>query len=123
VGCDCVGLIRGVAAEIGIAAPPPEEWGRIGAYGRVPRPDLMGEAIRRHMVPVEGDPKPGDIAWMAWREHMPMHLAFLAEFEGRATIIHAYEGAGKVVEHGFVAPWPGRVESWWRIPAFARKRK
>jgi hypothetical protein len=45
-----------------------------------------------------------------------MHLAILADAKGRATMIHALGDIGRVVEHGFTAEWPGRVESWWRYP-------
>lgn len=115
-GCDCVGLIRGVAEELGISPLGADEWCRIGGYGRLPRPDRMGALIERWLVPAD-TPLPGDIAWMAWRQGRPMHMAFLAEIGGRRTIIHAWAGVERVTEHGLSGEWPGRVHSWWRLPA------
>lgn len=116
VGCDCLGLIRGVAAELGIC--PPLNLGVIGSYARAPNPVHMGRHLAAHLRRVRR-PRQGDIAWLEWREGLPMHLAYLAG-EGEArTLIHAWETAGCVIEHGFVAEWPARVRAWWRLPALA----
>ena len=34
-------------------------------------------------------------------------------------MIRALQTFGEVVEHGFVAEWPGRVNSWWRYPGIS----
>jgi hypothetical protein len=126
IACDCVGLIRGVANVMGYTISA-EDWARIGSYSRLPNPDKMERAIREHLGRVPpSKARSGDVAWIAWRDGMPMHLAFLATTDAppkhgstepsqRLTLIHAYEPIGKVVEHGFTNEWRERVHSWWRL--------
>lgn len=117
VGVDCVGLIVGVGLATGaLIGFDDAAFSPFKGYGRLPHPERMGEAMRRFLCQIE-TPRPGDIAWIEWRSSLPMHLAILAEADGRATMIHATNQIGRVVEHGFVAPWPGMVDSWWRYPA------
>lgn len=117
---DCVGLILGVGKELGLLDISPEDWKRHAGYSTQPNPRLMGEGMRKFLVEVPIDPTvvppDGAIAWMAWREDLPMHLAIIGTFEGRKTMIHAYGQAGACVEHGFVSEWPSRVASWWAYP-------
>jgi NlpC/P60 family putative phage cell wall peptidase len=113
-GCDCIGLVRGVAECLGIM--PVKDWTVIGAYSRTPSPSRMGAQMRRWLLPVTS-PESGDIAWIEWREGMPMHLAILADGPAGPSLIHSYETVGRVVEHSFSGEWPARVQSWWRIPA------
>lgn len=114
VGCDCIGLVRGVAEALGIM--PVDDWTAIGAYSRVPNPSRMGAQMQRWLRSVK-QPQQGDIAWIEWREGMPMHLAILADGPDEPMLIHSYETVGRVVEHSFSGEWPSRVRSWWRIPA------
>lgn len=127
VGCDCGGLIRGVGVAAGVLEMTAEDWRPWAAYARAPNPRRMGEAMRlflRRIRPSQA--LPGDVLWLQWREDLPMHLAILADFKGRPSIIHAYSGAvsrdfpeGRVVEHGYGAEWPARLHSAWRYPGFA----
>lgn len=121
-GVDCVGLVIGVGLEAeALPAWSEEAWAPHRGYGRAPNPEHMGRAIRQFMDPLDLDPAlaapDGSVAFIGWRSHMPMHLAILATADdGRRTMIHAFSGVGRVVEHGFDAEWPGRVVSWWRYP-------
>jgi NlpC/P60 family putative phage cell wall peptidase len=120
IAVDCVGLIVGVGQALGGLSINPEDWSEFSRYARTPNPTKMLEGMERFLVPLDlhaVEPAPdGCIAWLEWREDLPMHLGLMATFEGRRTLIHAYQGAGKCVEHGFEAPWPDRVSSWWRYP-------
>jgi NlpC/P60 family putative phage cell wall peptidase len=117
VGVDCVGLIRGVGHATGALPEDAEEWARFGGYSRIPNPRRMGEGMRQFLRLVEGTPQPGDIAWLEWRDDLPMHLAILAsDTRGGATLIHSYSDAGGVVEHGLTPEWLARIKSWWRYP-------
>ena len=115
-GCDCIGLIRGVAQAKGLVIDE-DIWRRFRNYGRVPNPAHMIEALRAHLVPVDREQiQLADILYLEWRRELPTHLAFVGEFQGRRTLIHALAEAGHVVEHGFVDPWPERLNSAWRLP-------
>jgi len=117
---DCVGLILGVGHSLALLDIHPEEWREFAGYSRTPNPRKMGEAMERFLdaLPLEASawPGPGAVGWLGWRDDMPMHLAITSEYEGRATIVHAYSLAGACVEHGFVSEWPERVVSWWAYP-------
>lgn len=120
VGVDCVQLIAGVGEAAGVMTIDPGKAAAFAGYGRVPNPARMGEALRIFMTPIEaGDARPGDVAWLQWRENLPMHLAILSEHKGRVTIIHALAEIGRCVEHGFTQEWRDRVVSYWRYPGLA----
>ncbi|MFC0283057.1 DUF6950 family protein [Camelimonas abortus] len=103
VGCDCLGLARGVWRAVYGAepeSPPPyaPDWAE--ARGA----ETLLAAARRHMreTPLQ-DAQPGDLLLFRFRAGAPArHCAILT---GPQTMIHAHDGAG-VVE---VALTP-----WWR---------
>ena len=119
-GVDCVGLIRGVGVACDMVTVSDEDWRRFSHYGRVPSPRRMMEGMRLFLNEIQpGEELPGDIAWIQWREGIPMHLALLAEHNGRRTLIHSLSDFGKVLEHGFTSEWKARVSSWWRYPGLS----
>lgn len=113
VGCDCLGLVRGVwRALIG---PEPQEippysplWAE--ATGR----EQMREAADRHLVAIDVDAADrGDVLLFRWGEgHPAKHAAILT---GRSRFIHAHDGA--VVA---LAPlghwWRARIAAAYRFP-------
>ncbi|MCY0146345.1 NlpC/P60 family protein [Hoeflea sp. G2-23] len=114
VGCDCLGLVRGVYAEItGMATEQPgayaPDWAeRSGA-------ERLLEAANRHC----GDPLPllaawpGDILVFRWRDGVAAkHAGILS---GPDHFIHSYEPAG-VIESALVGSWRRRVAGVFRIP-------
>jgi NlpC/P60 family putative phage cell wall peptidase len=103
VGCDCLGLVRGVwRAVIGPEpeAPPPyrPDWAETGTG------DPLLAAAGRHLHPVAPEAmRPGDVLAFRWRPGLPAkHLGILVE-PGR--FLHAHE-------HAAVAPAP--LAGWWR---------
>ncbi|MCZ4288023.1 NlpC/P60 family protein [Hoeflea alexandrii] len=114
VGCDCLGLVRGVWAEVtgslteepGAYAP---DWAERSGTER-----LMA-AARLHC----GDPvppaeaMPGDIVLFRWRAGVSAkHTGILS---GPDRFIHAYEPAG-VIESALVPSWRRRIAAVHRIP-------
>lgn len=124
-GVDCVGLIIGVGLATGaLGTWTPEAWRRHARYGVAPNPKHMLDAMSEFLVPIEvpkGQVGPdGSIAWLGWREGLPMHLAIAGTApEGYRTVIHALSLAGAVVEHTVTADWLAYVEGWWRYPDLA----
>lgn len=91
VGCDCLGLVRGVWRDCIGAEPEPlpaysADWAEAGA-GET----LLGAALR-HLVPVECDQaRAGDVVLFRWRAHLPAkHAGILT---APLTMVHAHEGA------------------------------
>lgn len=116
VGADCVGLIAGVGMNTGALDVTRDDLRSVWNYGRLPNPKRMDFLLSKYLLRVEDEPKLADIAWIQWREGMPMHLAILAEYKGRPTIIHSYGDVRKVTEHSLTSLWRDRIVSYWRYP-------
>jgi NlpC/P60 family putative phage cell wall peptidase len=101
VGCDCLGLVRGVwRAVIGPEpeAPPPytPDWAEAGGL------DALHAAAVRHLL-AEDDPQPGDVLVFRWRDGVPAKHVGILVAPGR--FVHAQETA-------VVSPAP--LGGWWR---------
>ncbi len=101
VGCDCLGLLRGVWQ--GVFGDEPErppayspDWAEAGGA------ETLLAAAQRHLVEVEtGAWQAGDVLLFRWRDGLPVkHCAIAAS---RTTMIHAHDGAA--VCEVAVAPW------------------
>ncbi|MDX2264604.1 MAG: NlpC/P60 family protein [Hyphomicrobiales bacterium] len=112
-GCDCLGLVRGVFAEVtGRApeAPPPYSRDWAEAAGR----ETMLEAARRHLREISsGEAAPGDVLIFRMRAGaMAKHAAILSS---PSRMIHACEGAPVCEVH--LGPWwRRRIASAFRFP-------
>ncbi len=112
VGCDCLGLVRGVWRAIHGEEPEPvpayaPDWAEAGGRER------LAEAARRHLQEIApGEAAPGDVLLFRWRPHLPAkHAAILVE-AGR--MIHAYDGAA-VAEVHFAPFWKRRTAFCFRF--------
>lgn len=105
-GLDCAGLLQHVGAVLDL---PRHD---LTHYARRPSGGLLEAALDAqpaiHRVP--GQPQAGDLLLMRFLG-APQHLAVCAG----DTIIHSYEGAGKVCEHGFSPQWRARVVRVYRF--------
>ncbi|WP_152045381.1 NlpC/P60 family protein [Aureimonas psammosilenae] len=113
VGCDCLGLVRGVFRDV--YGKEPEEP---GAYS----PDWAerggGErlltAAGRHLLPIDMDEAlPGDVVLFRWRPDGPArHCGILDEGN---RVIHAYGGM-TVVSSPLTPQWARRIAGAFRFP-------
>jgi len=109
IGCDCLGLVRGVWRTIHGGEPE-----RIVAYApdwaEASGQENLATAARRHMQEIAADEVlPGDVLLFRWRERFPAkHAAILTAPD---LMVHAHDGAA-VAEVSF-APW------WRRHLAYA----
>ena len=109
IGCDCLGLVRGVWRDLigpePVFVPPyTPDWAE--AHGH----ETLADAARGHLAEISPDAaEAGDVVLFRWREGYPAkHCAILS---GPATLIHAHDGAAVAEAH--FAPW------WQRRIAFA----
>jgi NlpC/P60 family putative phage cell wall peptidase len=113
VGCDCLGLVRGIWREVVGEEPEPvpaysPDWAEAGTGER------LAEAGRRHLVPVPvGAFGPGDVLLFRWRAHLPAKHAAIAS--GAASMIHAQSGA-VVSEVAITGWWLRRLAHAFRFP-------
>lgn len=112
VGCDCLGLVRGLWSELGGGALP-----MLPAY----RPDwrdwthvaALSALAERHLVAAEPVVRPGRI--LLFRLHgapWPRHCAIAVSGD---RIVHAQERLG-VVEAQLTMAWQRRIAGAWSFP-------
>jgi len=112
IGIDCVGLLVGVARELGI-------WGDSidhTAYRRREDGTILMQMLETHLVrKEEGEPlRVGDI--LAMKHTVPQHVAIVTESypNGDFKIIHALEAG--VVEHRLDTRWRRKVIGAFEFP-------
>ena len=109
VGCDCLGLVRGVWRGV-IGAEPERapayapDWAEAGGV------EALADAAARHLVAIERDAfGDGDVLLFRWRAGLPAkHAAIVTAAD---KIVHAHDGAA--VAEVALAPW------WRRRSAYA----
>src|SRR3954469_17359748 len=109
VGCDCLGLVRGVwrgcvGGEPGTGPAFAPDWAEAKAD------ETLADAAFRHLIPVaREDFGAGDVLLFRWRDgFVAKHVAIASSTE---TMIHAHDGAS--VCEVAIAPW------WRRRLAYA----
>ncbi|MBM3529045.1 MAG: peptidase P60 [Alphaproteobacteria bacterium] len=114
VGCDCLGLVRGVwRAVLGDeperAPPYSRDWAEASGA------ETLARAARAHLVEIApGDFAPGDVLLFRYRAHYPAkHAAIVTACVpgAPALMVHAHDGAA--VAEVAIAPW------WRRRLAYA----
>lgn len=106
VGVDCVGVIIGVAHELGISDFD------VTGYGH--RPDSRELEMLCHekmaAIPI-GHARPADVLLFNI-EGQPQHLAFMTD----AGMLHAYAPLRRVVEHRIDDGWAARLVAAFQLP-------
>jgi NlpC/P60 family putative phage cell wall peptidase len=113
VGCDCLGLVRGVwRAVVGAEPerPPPYAPGWAEASGE----EALMQAAARHLTAIElTEFYEGDVLLFRWRAGMPAkHAAIVTSTQ---TMVHAHEGAA-VAEVAIAPGWRRRLGYALRVP-------
>ena len=113
IGCDCLGLVRGVWRDV--LGPEPEEAPVYSVdWAEVSKADRLRHALERHFCPIDvQDYRAGDVLLFRFRTHLPAtHL-------GVATtpthMIHAHSGAC-VTETAIGAHWRKRLVAAFTFP-------
>ena len=113
VGCDCLGLLRGVWREVIGPEPMPvppysRDWGEAGPV------EVLAEAARAAMVEIDvADARTGDVVLFRMRQGaIAKHAGILSS---RRRFIHAYERTG-VIEEPLTEAWERRITFAFRFP-------
>lgn len=113
VGCDCLGLIRGVWRELYGAEPE-----QAGTYSRdwaeLTKDEPLINAAHRHMaLKSVADMQVGDLLVFRWRDGVAAkHLGIMAQDN---RFIHAYEGHC-VTLSALVPQWRQRIAAVFAFP-------
>ena len=109
IGCDCLGLVRGVWRALHGAEPEPmpayaPDWAEAA------REETLAQAAARHLVAVDAARfARGDVLLFRWRNGFPAKHSAIATTPER--MVHAHDGAA--VAEVAIAPW------WRRRLAYA----
>jgi len=113
VGCDCLGLVRGLWRDLHGAEPEPVP--RYGPdWSEIEREERLWAAMRRHLRerPVSVPLATGQVVLFRMRQgSVAKHLGLVsqtAQARDGARFIHAYERHG-VIESPLSAPWARRI--------------
>lgn len=111
VGCDCIGLLRGVWREL--VGPEPE---RVPAYtpdwAEAHGAETLLEGASRHFLPAR-EPAVGDVLVFRWKHTAPAkHVGIRT----RAGFVHAYDSAARVVESDLGPFWSRRLAAVFQFP-------
>jgi NlpC/P60 family putative phage cell wall peptidase len=110
IGCDCLGLVRGVWRALNGAEPEAvpayaPDWAEASGV------EALAQAAGRHLVALDDASAfaPGDVILFRWRQNLPAKHAAIVTAAG--LMVHAHDGAS--VAEVAIAPW------WRRRLAYA----
>lgn len=114
VGCDCLGLLRGIWREA--IGPEPE---RMPAYSpdwaEAGRSETLLAAAQSHLAPLPAEGwEAGDVLVFRWRQGLPAKHCGIAV--SADAMVHAHEGAS-VAEVALTAWWRRHLCAAFRFPA------
>ena len=113
VGCDCLGLLRGVWRDVVGPEPMPvppysRDWGEAGPF------EVLAQAARVAMQELDvSEARTGDVILFRMRAGaIAKHVGILS---GQSRFIHAYERTG-VIEEYLTPTWQRRIAFAFRFP-------
>ena len=117
VGCDCLGLARGIWRALHGDEPwevPPysRDWGEAG------RREVLAEAARAALIEIALDTAgPGTLILFRMAPSVPAkHCGILGASVMRPSLIHAYDRSG-VIEEAFTPTWSRRAAFAFQFPS------
>jgi NlpC/P60 family putative phage cell wall peptidase len=116
VGCDCLGLIRGVWRAV-LGEEPEEPTPYTPDWAEASGAETFAAAARRHLREIDVDEaEPGDVLLFRWRRGLPAkHAGVLIEPH---RFVHAHQGAA-VAAAAYSRWWRERTAFAFRFPLVA----
>lgn len=113
VGCDCLGLVRGVWREL-YGAEPETPPAYSPNWAESTSDEALAAAALRHLRRIEpAQARPGDVLLFRWRTHLPAkHCAILSAPD---RMLHAHDGAC-VSEVAFTGWWRRHLSHVFSFP-------
>lgn len=113
VGCDCLGLVRGVWRHL-IGDEPEPMRAYAPDWAEATSEETLAATGFRHLVPIDSDAyAPGDILLFRWRDgFVAKHAAIVSE---SGLMIHAHDGAA-VCEVALAPWWRRRIAHAFAFP-------
>lgn len=111
VGCDCLGLLRGVWREI-IGEEPEDMPAYSPLWAELDPFEPLLAAAARHLVP-QAERRPGSIIFFRWRAGASAKHCGILTSPNR--MVHAHDGAG-VAEVALASGWARRIVCVFDFP-------
>jgi NlpC/P60 family putative phage cell wall peptidase len=113
VGCDCLGLVRGVWRDV-YGAEPESPPAYSADWAEASSDEAMADAARRHCVEIPcTEYQAGDLLLFRWRDYLPAKHAGLVT--SADSMIHAQDGVA-VTEINLSPWWRKRLAYAFRFP-------
>jgi NlpC/P60 family putative phage cell wall peptidase len=114
IGCDCLGLVRGVWRAV-IGEEPERAPPYAPDWAEASKGEPLAAAAARHLLAVPPDVfEPGDVVLFRWRANLAAkHAAIVTSSD---TMVHAHGGAA-VAEVAIAPWWRRRLAYAFRFPA------
>lgn len=115
-GCDCLGLLRGVLAEVrGTALDPVPPY--TADWSEPQGNELLLRAAESLLIAKSRDAAaPGDVLVFRMRTGaVAKHLGLQGEVGDTPSFIHSYQGHG-VIESAYTHPWRRRLAARFAVP-------
>lgn len=110
MGCDCIGLVIGVLDELSVRfdGKLPSELDQRD-YTMQPDGKRLNSLLWRYLEAIAlPQMQVGHIALMRF-EKEPQHVGIIGNYDNKFSLIHCYQGVGKVVEHHLDEKWRRRI--------------
>jgi hypothetical protein len=120
-GCDCVGLVLGVATSLqlkstkGILIKDID----IGNYCRKLSGSLLKEALDEHCIKIsQNEILPSDLLLFKMSDYQ-YHIGIISDYNAKTLgLIHSYAQAKKVVEHSLTTFWQEKIIYAYKFASF-----
>ncbi|KJZ20323.1 NlpC/P60 family protein [Loktanella sp. S4079] len=115
VGCDCLGLLRGVWRTY-FGTEPEEVPAYTADWSEPQGQELLYQAGLRHMKEVSGTPLcAGQVLLFRMRDGLvAKHIGIVSQSAPQPMFIHSYSGHG-VIESPLSGPWRRRIAAQFEI--------
>lgn len=112
IGCDCIGLILGVAKAIGAISLTNQSWDQcdVHIYNSITDSKLLLDLIPQYF-PETTNPQPGDIL-LIQISPIQYHLAIQAY---NNKIIHACSSVNTVISHRIIPNWKVLKKFYYKL--------
>jgi len=113
VGCDCLGLVRGIFSEVYGRDPEPVPAYAID-WAEAERSERLIDGLNRHLTPIPpAAARTGDVLVFRWREGLPAtHLGVVT---AASRMIHTHRRLC-VCEVALVPAWRRRIAAAFSFP-------
>jgi NlpC/P60 family putative phage cell wall peptidase len=116
IGCDCLGLVRGVwralyGFDLERPGPYAPDWAEAGGEEK-----FLAGVRRNFREKCLVDARAGDLLLFRWRRHLPVKHAGILMAD--TCFVHAYQGGGGVTKSALVPQWRRRIAAVFAFPEF-----